>query len=199
MDIRDMDNVVIRAGERVGIRHLRETDRDAYTALRVNSRAHLEPWEPIPPSGMDVYSPEVFDRDFSMTDTEREQRFAIVRLSDGELLGRVALGCIERGVFLNGRFGYWIGADHAGQGYMTEALTLCVAHAFAPIEDGGLGLHRVCANILPRNVASRKLLERVGFVKEGYSEKYLQIGGGWEDHERWGMTVERWGDDERAG
>lgn len=193
MDVRALDNVVIRAGARVGIRHLRASDRDAFVALRRSSRAHLEPWEPIPPSGVDLYSDDAFARELAMTDAATEQRWAIVRLGDGELLGRVTLGAIERGAFLNGRFGYWIGAAHAGQGYMTEALTLCVAHAFAPVEDGGLGLHRLCANIVPWNVASRKLLERVGFVKEGYSEKYLQIGGVWADHERWAMTVERWG------
>ena len=79
---------------------------------------------------------------------------------------------------------------------MFEALTLAVNHAFATRDDGGLGLHRVCANIVPSNERSRALLVRVGFVKEGYSEKYLQIRGVYADHERWAMTVEQCKQDE---
>ncbi len=78
MDVRELDNVVIRAGARVGIRHLRESDRDAFVALRVGSREHLEPWEPIPPSGVDLYSDDAFARELAMTDAATEQRWAIV-------------------------------------------------------------------------------------------------------------------------
>ncbi len=182
----------IAVGQRVLLRPPAEPDRAAFVALRRASRAHLEPWEPIPPSGLDLYSPAAFDRELEMHDTDREQRWLIIDRAANAIAGRIALTSIERGPFQNARFGYWIGAPFAGKGLMTEALTLAVEHCFRPLESGGLGLHRVCANILPRNEPSRKLLERVGFVKEGYSEKYLQIRGVWEDHERWGMTRERW-------
>ena len=193
MEELDVTKYAVRVGERVALRYPTDEDRDAFVALRRASREHLEPWEPIPPSGLDLYSPEAFDREIACACTDREQRWLVCELGSGAIMGRIALGCIERGPFMNGRFGYWMGARYAGQGFMTEALTLAVAHALAPIEDGGLGLHRVCANIVPRNTASRKLLERVGFVKEGYSERYLQIRGVWEDHERWALTAEGWG------
>lgn len=177
----------IAVGQRVLLRHPTEPDRAAFVALRRASRAHLERWEPIPPSGLDLYSPAAFDRELEMNDTEREQRWLVIERATNA----IALTNIERGPFQNGRFGYWIGAPFANKGLMTQALTLAVAHAFKPTPQGGLGLHRVCANILPRNESSRKLLQRVGFVREGYSEKYLQIQGIWEDHERWAMTIER--------
>lgn len=181
---------IVEQSERVLLRFPVASDRDAFVALRRSSRSHLEPWEPIPPSGLDLYSPEAFDRELANHDTEREQRWLIIERETGLLAGRIALTNIERGPFQNGRFGYWIGEPFQGRGLMTEALKLAVTHCFLPLEQGGLGLHRVCANIVPRNFRSRNLLERVGFLEEGFSPKYLQIQGVWEDHERWATTNE---------
>jgi len=181
--------IPVAIGNRLVLRHLAIDDREAFVALRLASREHLEQWEPIPPSGLDLYSPEAFDRELETSNTEREQRWLMCLKETNEIVGRIALGNIERGPFQNGRFGYWIGAGFSGQGLMSEGLSLAVGHAFAGSDVGGLGLHRVCANTLPRNVASRRVLEKVGFVREGLSEKYLQIQGVWEDHERWGMTA----------
>jgi ribosomal-protein-alanine N-acetyltransferase len=183
----DKPEIIAQSG-RVLLRFPVASDRDAFVALRRSSRAHLEPWEPIPPSGLDLYSPEAFDRELTNHNTEREQRWLIIERETGQLAGRIALTNIERGPFQNGRFGYWIGEQFQGRGLMTEALNLAVSHCFRSPEQGGLGLHRVCANIVPRNFRSRSLLERVGFVREGFSPKYLQIQGVWEDHERWATT-----------
>ena len=182
--------VIIAQGDRALLRYPCQADRDAFVALRQSSREHLEPWEPIPPSGLDLYSPAAFDRELENHNTDREQRWLIIERETDSIAGRIALTNIERGPFQNGRFGYWCGADFQGKGLMTEALRLAVSHCFRPQEQGGLGLHRVCANIIPRNSRSRNLLQRVGFVKEGYSQNYLQIQGNWEDHERWAMTKE---------
>ena len=191
VDLNDLTNIAIKIGPRVLLRYPLDADRDEFVALRRASREHLERWEPIPPSGLDLYSPEAFDRELETHNTESSQRWLICMIDTGAIAGRIALGNIERGPFQNGRFGYWIGSAYAGQGLMSEALSLAVVHAFTSADDGGLGLHRVCANVVPSNDASRRVLEKVGFVKEGYSEKYLQIQGVWEDHERWAMTKER--------
>jgi len=53
-----------------------------------------------------------------------------------------------------------------------------------------LGLNRLEANIQPENIASRRLVQKLGFRKEGFSPKYLQIGGKWCDHERWAILAE---------
>jgi ribosomal-protein-alanine N-acetyltransferase len=55
-------------------------------------------------------------------------------------------------------------------------------------------LHRLEANIQPENQRSIRLVKRLGFVREGYSERYLKVGGRWRDHERWAITRERWQD-----
>ena len=181
---------IIAQSDRVILRYPTETDRDQFVALRQSSRAHLEPWDPIPPSGLDLYSSAAFDRELETHNTEREQRWLIIERETNQIAGRIALTNIERGVFQNGRFGYWIGAPFQGKGLMTDAMHLAITHCFRPSEQGGMGLHRVCANIMPTNTRSRNLLERLGFTKEGYSKHYLQIQGTWQDHERWALTIE---------
>lgn len=178
----------IQTAETVGLRYPLESDRAEFVTLRQSSRAHLEPWEPIPPSGFDLYSSQAFDRELELSNTEREQRWLIIEHQTNQIAGRIALGNIERGPFQNGRFGYWLGSAFEGQGLMHQALTLAITHAFKPIDQNGMGLHRVNANIMPSNIRSRALLQRVGFVQEGYSKNYLQIQGQWQDHERWAMT-----------
>jgi ribosomal-protein-alanine N-acetyltransferase len=55
-------------------------------------------------------------------------------------------------------------------------------------------LHRLEANLQPDNYASRRLVQRLGFQQEGYSRRYLKMGGRWRDHERWAFLA----DDRRA-
>jgi ribosomal-protein-alanine N-acetyltransferase len=62
---------------------------------------------------------------------------------------------------------------------MTEAVAAVVTQAFTT-----LGLHRIEANAMPRNAASRRVLARLGFDEEGVSRHYLKIAGVWEDHVR---------------
>ena len=102
----------------------------------------------------------------------------VTKREPGEpIVGRMSLGGILRGVFQNAYLGYWIDAEHQGHGLMTEAVQAGVDFAF---REGGL--HRVQAAVMPRNVASVRVLEKVGFRREGYAERYLCIAGVWEDH-----------------
>jgi len=78
-------------------------------------------------------------------------------------------------------------AAFAGQGYMTEGMRLALAQAFGPLK-----LHRLEANIQPANTDSIALVKRLGFKREGYSPRYLKIGGRWQDHERWAVLREDW-------
>ena len=84
---------------------------------------------------------------------------------------------MRRGVAQAGSLGYWMGAPHAGQGYMTEAVRTLVPFAF-----GSLRLHRLEAACIPTNGASIRLLEKVGFAREGLARQYLCINGVWHDH-----------------
>ena len=67
---------------------------------------------------------------------------------------------------------------------MRAGLRAAIREAF-----GALGLHRLEANIQPRNVASIALVRACGFALEGFSPRYLKIGGRWRDHERWAILA----------
>lgn len=118
---------------------------------------------------------------------EREYRFGIwYPEPEGELLvGILNLTNIVRGVFQNGCFGYSMDHSYTGGGIMTSSLREAVEFAFYAV-----GLHRVEANIMPRNIGSRKVLEYVGFRKIGFSPWMLYINGVWEDHEMYALTLE---------
>ena len=111
----------------------------------------------------------------------------VCRIEDGAIAGYININEIVRGVFQSGYLGYAAVARYAGQGYMREGLELVLARAFTE-----LGLHRLEANIQPGNSASIALVRGAGFVHEGFSERYLKIGGRWRDHERWAIRVEQW-------
>ena len=70
---------------------------------------------------------------------------------------------------------------------MREAMDLLLREAFTE-----LGLHRLEANIQPGNERSIALAKRAGFELEGFSPRYLKIGGRWRDHERWAIRAETW-------
>ena len=109
------------------------------------------------------------------------------RREDDTVMGEINLSQIVRGLFLSAYLDYQVGAPFARQGYMTEGLHLALRHAFTT-----LGLHRLEANIQPENAPSIALVRKVGFAREGYSRRYLKIGGRWRDHERWAILREDW-------
>lgn len=104
-----------------------------------------------------------------------------------QLCGVINLSEVVRGSFQSGYLGYYALSPHAGKGFMSQGLSLVVERAF-----GELGLHRLEANIQPKNRRSIELVQRAGFRCEGLSPRYLQIAGRWRDHERWALTAERW-------
>ena len=113
--------------------------------------------------------------------------FLICRVADRRIIGSINLSQIFLGGFRNAYLGYYVGAQYARQGYMTEAIHLILKYAFIHLK-----LHRLEANVQPDNVASVALIKRAGFIREGYSRRYLKICGRWRDHERWAILAEDW-------
>lgn len=108
--------------------------------------------------------------------------FSIRQRPGGALVGYADVTNVVRGGFLSAYLSYYAFEGHQRQGLMTEGIELVVRYAF-----GRLGLHRLEANIQPGNAASIALVKACGFSKEGYSPRYLKIGGRWRDHERWAL------------
>ncbi|MDQ0391551.1 GNAT family N-acetyltransferase [Labrys monachus] len=154
-------------------------DFEAWAALRSASRAFLRPWEPTwPANDLTRSAFRARLRRYSQ-DVRADAAYPLYlfRTSDGALLGGLTLGQIRRGVAQTGSLGYWMGEAHAGQGYMTAAVRAVLPYAFT-----ALRLRRIEAACLPENIASIRLLERVGFTREGYARSYLCIAGAWRDH-----------------
>jgi len=106
---------------------------------------------------------------------------------DGAFAGEINLNSIHRGAFQSGYIGYWIDERVAGQGYMPESVVLVLRFGFEQ-----LGLHRLQISIIPRNGASRRVVEKLGLRDEGVALRYLEINGVWEDHVRYAITAEEW-------
>ena len=111
----------------------------------------------------------------------------VCRREDDRIVGCVNLSQIVRGTFQSAYMGYQVFAPFARQRYMTDAMPLVLRVIFQQLR-----LHRVEANVQPTNTASIAVVRRAGFVKEGYSQRYLKISGRWRDHERWAITAELW-------
>jgi len=178
-------------GSRVELRPLRESDFPEWQAVRRANREWLTPWEPKPPSSQpDVVEDRLaFSARCSARDRERQMDtghgFGV--FAEGRLVGEMNLSGVQRGPFQSGHVGYWIDHRHAGREYAPEALVVVLDYAFET-----LGLHRVQINIIPRNHASRRVVEKLGIRDEGVALGYLEINGCWEDHVRYAITSEEW-------
>jgi len=113
--------------------------------------------------------------------------FLVCRLEDDAIVGAFNIGEIVRGLFQSAYLGYYAFAPYAGAGYMSEGLELVLHVAFRVLK-----LHRVEANVQPTNRRSLTLVRRAGFVREGYSRRYVRVAGQWRDHVRMALLVEDW-------
>lgn len=120
-------------------------------------------------------------------ESDTDESLFICRNADGAIVGAINLSQIFRKAFQNAYLGYYLAEKYTGKGYMTEAVELVLRFAFKELK-----LHRVEANVQPENAASIAVLQRCGFTREGFSRKYLKIGGRWRDHERFAIIVEDW-------
>jgi [ribosomal protein S5]-alanine N-acetyltransferase len=115
------------------------------------------------------------------------EAFLICLKAGNQIVGQITLSQIFRKSFQSAYLGYQLFNGFTAHGYMTEAVKLLLRKAFTELE-----LHRIEANVQPENKASIAVLERNGFTKEGFSKRYLKIGGRWRDHERWAIIKEDW-------
>ena len=165
----------------VTLRPLRLADGPAWVAARNRNVEWLREWEATPPgAGPGVpTSPATF-----VTMTRRLRRearrgrglpFAV--LVDGEFAGQLNVSGVTRGSLHSASLGYWVDERFAGRGVMPTAVALVVDHCFDAV-----GLHRIEVNIRPENVASRRVVEKLGFREEGVRKGFLHIAGDWRDH-----------------
>jgi ribosomal-protein-alanine N-acetyltransferase len=167
-------------------------DAEALAAFVLRNREHLRPFEPTRPDSW--FTPQFWVKELPALSSRvlREELVAFILVSrfgaTPTIVGCCSLTDIVRGPFQAAYLGFGLDHAHVGQGFMTEALQSVLGFAF-----GSLELHRVMANHVPRNERSARLLERLGFEREGFAKAYLHLDGRWQDHVLTALTSDRWG------
>lgn len=108
---------------------------------------------------------------------------------DGRFAGQLTLGNVVRGALRSAWVGYWVDSAVTDGGVATGAVALAVDHAFRTV-----GLHRVEATVQPDNLASLRVLAKLGFREEGLLLGYLEVAGRWRDHRLLALSREEAGD-----
>jgi [ribosomal protein S5]-alanine N-acetyltransferase len=172
---------VVTAQDRVYLRPPVRADQGEFVSLMRVSRSFHRPWASAPTDDerFAAYLADARRPDF--------EAMLVCRQHDRAILGFFNLSQITRGYLQSAYLGYAVGKPFARQGYMREGLDLVLRQAFLTLR-----LHRIEANIQPGNHASLALAQGVGFRREGFSPRYLKIGGRWRDHERWAILVDDW-------
>jgi [ribosomal protein S5]-alanine N-acetyltransferase len=172
------------------IRPTEPGDARTQLALRVANRDHTGPWDPVRDESFYTEAGQRLELDLDQRSWSAgtAYAFAVLDVDMGDrLIGRVALSNVVRGPWQNATLGYWIDRDAVGRGHASRAVRLALGYAFDHV-----GLHRVQPAIIPRNSASRRVAEKVGFRHEGRALRYLKINGVWEDHDIYALTAEDW-------
>jgi ribosomal-protein-alanine N-acetyltransferase len=175
------NNRATLSGAKVYLRHPLESDFAELSELYAKSRNHLRGFAST------EFGQAQFERIMCDAALESNEYFLICTSEDKAIAGTINLSQIFRKSFQNAYLGYMLGAGFTGFGYMSESVALALRFAFADLK-----LHRIEANVQPSNRPSIKVLERNGFTREGFSRRYLKIGGRWRDHERWAIIAEDW-------
>ena len=185
-------NVGLRLyGRRVVLRPLVAQDFNGWSEVRRRNGEWLTQWEPMrlthhpdPETNREVFAARCGAR-------ERERlagtQYAFGIFVDGAFAGEINLNNVVRGAFQSATIGYWIDKSRAGRSFMSEAVVVLAQYAFEEMR-----LHRLEICIIPRNVNSRRVMEKLDIRTEGIAERFLEINGVWEDHIRYGITFEEW-------
>ena len=171
-------------GERVFLRPPKRRDALKWQKLRMSSKSFLVPWEPSWDASSCTRRAYLryFKNSNYLANMDRAYSFLIFKTEDKTLLGGINIGNVRRGVSQSASLGYWIGEKYSRNGYMKEALKLLIPSLFIDLR-----LNRIEAATLEENIASKNLLKKIGFKKEGVLRKYLKINGAWRDHILYGL------------
>jgi [ribosomal protein S5]-alanine N-acetyltransferase len=176
---------------RLLLRPLTLHDFDEWREVRRRCHDWLTKWEPrrIPGQPDTVEDRQAFSARCSvrMREIQLGTGYGFGIFVDGAFAGEININSIHRGAHQSAYVGYWIDQRLAGNGYMPEAVVAALRFSFET-----LALHRMQISVIPRNTASRRVVEKLGIRDEGTAVRYLEINGVWEDHIRYAITAEEW-------
>lgn len=178
-------------GRRTVLRPLVAQDFNQWSEVRRRNGRWLTRWEPmrLPHHPDPETNREVFAARCNARERERHagSQFAFGIFVDGAFAGEINLNNVVRGAFQSATIGYWIDQARAGRSYVAEAVAVLAQWSFEELQ-----LHRLEICIIPHNANSRRVMEKLAIRAEGLAERFLEIDGIWEDHVRYGITVEEW-------
>ena len=167
---------------------MRRRDAGEWCRVRLANEAWLTPWEPSSSVPWALRHTPAAYRAMHRAVARRARIGTsipfLIRV-DGRLAGQVTIDNVVRGALRAGYLGYWIDREVAGRGMASLAVALVCDHAFTQV-----GLHRLQADIRPENGPSQRLVERLGFQREGLLRRYLDIDGDWRDHLAYALLAE---------
>jgi ribosomal-protein-alanine N-acetyltransferase len=172
----------------VRLRPARMRDGAHWSRIRLAERENLEPWEPSAEADWaERHTVSAWPAMYSglRSEARKGRMLPYVIELDGCFQGQLTVGNITHGALRSAWIGYWVSSEVTGSGVATGAVALGLDHCFGPV-----GLHRVEATVRPENLASRRVLAKVGFRDEGLLKRYLNVDGDWRDHLLVAMTVE---------
>ena len=161
-------------------------DAPVIASLLTANRDFLAPWEPLRDESWFTADGQRAAIAAVLANHEAGTSAPYVVLDDsGAVVGRMTLSGVVRGALQSASLGYWVSEHANGRGLATAAVRDVVRIAF---DD--LGLHRVQADTLLHNVASQRVLERIGFTQYGVAPSYLRIAGRWQDCAMWQLLAD---------
>ena len=172
----------------VTVRPIRSRDSKEWSALRSRNQNQLMPWEPTVSGSWEWrHRPSSWAPLHSVLKSEakRGNVLPFVIEVDGQYVGQLTVGNVQRGAVRSAWIGYWVDEAASGKGVATAAVALGVDHCFGPV-----GLHRLEATVQPTNGGSQAVLKKVGFREEGLLQRYMDVNGRFRDHLLMGLTVE---------
>lgn len=177
-----MPNSFALVQDLVSVRIVRIRDAKKLERLILGNREWLRPWEATNPDGPNGFDIKAQVRGL-LRQMDDQISLPFVIEFDGEIVGQLNVANILYGSVSSAAIGYWIAPEYAGKAITTTAVGLVSDYLFNVV-----GLHRVEIAIRPENLASLRVVQKLGFRYEGRKERYIHINGAWRDHFVFALT-----------
>ncbi|TKI72854.1 GNAT family N-acetyltransferase [Lysinibacillus mangiferihumi] len=171
--------------QRLILRQIDESWAEEVLQYYNRNRFFLSEWEPQRPE--EFYTLD-FQKKFLQEDFKSNENGTIFRLwitnknDEQKIIGCITFNLIVRGVLQSCILGYKLDKEELNKGLITEGIKKAIIVVFDELK-----IHRIEAPIMPINMASIKVVSKLGFENEGLSKKYIKVNGKWEDHTRWAL------------
>ena len=176
----------IYESQRLNLKILSSDKAEDVLNFLYKNRHTFEPYEAYKP---DNYYTLAYQRDNLRCEFNSFKQLKYIRFfvfkkgNDNDIIGTISFSNILSHPFSSAFIGYKFDKDFLHFGYATEAVACAILAVFRDLD-----LHRIEAYVMPKNLSSIKLLERIGFENEGLCKKNICICGKYEDHLRYALV-----------